>query len=213
MEKLHERYFSVMSLDAVPRGVFMVNHANSECAVRALWRWDNTSYRLGQGMSGTYCSSQFQWEIRVSWIRENDHRLNLVLLSLQAFNELEEQLKSQNICIAIKEKLTKDSGVAAEDSYDAIIRQLLSKQRARGLCVCSWDRLVIDEHENFVTLISLAFTIWRRLKRNAGQTIAFWWRRWVGGLCIFLFLAYRRFDFYQAFLWGSRVKTRKLNQL
>ncbi|KAM7311515.1 metabotropic glutamate receptor 6 [Ixodes scapularis] len=62
--------------------------------------------------------------------------------STQAFNELEEQLKSENICIAIKEKLTKDSGVAAEDSYDNIIRNLLSKQRARGVIVFGSDQEV-----------------------------------------------------------------------
>ncbi|XP_064459778.1 metabotropic glutamate receptor 2-like isoform X2 [Ornithodoros turicata] len=61
---------------------------------------------------------------------------------LKAFNELEDQLKRENICIAIKEKLTKDSGVAAEGSYDAIIIKLLSKQRARGVIVFGSDQEV-----------------------------------------------------------------------
>ncbi|XP_077509447.1 mangetout isoform X2 [Amblyomma americanum] len=61
---------------------------------------------------------------------------------LKAFNELEEQLRSQNICIAVKEKLTKDSGVAAEGTYDTIIQNLRSKQRARGVIVFGSDQEV-----------------------------------------------------------------------
>lgn len=51
---------------------------------------------------------------------------------LQAFEELEELLGKHNICIAIKEKLVKDSGVAEEIAYDTIVRKLLTKPRARG---------------------------------------------------------------------------------
>lgn len=36
------------------------------------------------------------------------------------------------ICIAVKEKLVKDSGVADESSYDDIVQKLLTKPRARG---------------------------------------------------------------------------------
>ena len=52
--------------------------------------------------------------------------------SLQAFEELEELLGKNNICIAIKEKLVKDSGVAEETAYDNIVLKLLTKPRARG---------------------------------------------------------------------------------
>jgi len=51
---------------------------------------------------------------------------------LQAFEELEELLGKHNICIAIKEKLVKDSGVAEEIAYDNIVLKLLTKPRARG---------------------------------------------------------------------------------
>lgn len=51
---------------------------------------------------------------------------------LQAFEELEELLGKYNICIAIKEKLVKDSGVAEEKAYDEIVLKLLTKPRARG---------------------------------------------------------------------------------
>lgn len=56
----------------------------------------------------------------------------LYLSTLQAFEELEELLGRYNICIAVKEKLVKDSGVAEEVAYDDIVSKLLTKPRARG---------------------------------------------------------------------------------
>lgn len=52
--------------------------------------------------------------------------------TLQAFEELEDLLAKNNICIAVKEKLVKDSGVAEEIAYDNIVLKLLTKPRARG---------------------------------------------------------------------------------
>jgi ABC-type branched-subunit amino acid transport system substrate-binding protein len=51
---------------------------------------------------------------------------------VKAFEELEELLAEHNICIAVKEKLVKDSGVAQERAYDTIVQRLLTKSRARG---------------------------------------------------------------------------------
>lgn len=51
---------------------------------------------------------------------------------LQAFEELEDLLAKHGICIAVKEKLVKDSGVAKEIAYDNIVLKLLTKPRARG---------------------------------------------------------------------------------
>lgn len=51
---------------------------------------------------------------------------------VKAFEELEELLAENNICIAVKEKLVKDSGVAPEKGYDSIVQKLLTKSRARG---------------------------------------------------------------------------------
>lgn len=51
---------------------------------------------------------------------------------VKAFEELEELLAFHNICIAVKEKLVKDSGVAQERAYDTIVQKLLTKSRARG---------------------------------------------------------------------------------
>ncbi|XP_076306569.1 metabotropic glutamate receptor 2-like [Tachypleus tridentatus] len=61
---------------------------------------------------------------------------------IKAFNVLEERLAQNNICIAVKEKLTKDSGVASERVYDKIVRKLLSKQRARGVIIFGSDQEV-----------------------------------------------------------------------
>ncbi|CAK1554553.1 unnamed protein product [Leptosia nina] len=51
---------------------------------------------------------------------------------IKAFEELEALLARNGICIAVKEKLVKDSGVADESSYDDIVQKLLTKPRARG---------------------------------------------------------------------------------
>ncbi|XP_068233320.1 metabotropic glutamate receptor 2-like [Palaemon carinicauda] len=50
---------------------------------------------------------------------------------IKAFEELEGLLASNDICIAVKEKLVKDSGVAEEVAYDLIVKRLLQKQMAR----------------------------------------------------------------------------------
>ncbi|XP_037817391.1 putative uncharacterized protein DDB_G0282499, partial [Lucilia sericata] len=50
---------------------------------------------------------------------------------IKAFEELEELLARHSICIAVKEKLVKDSGVADEIAYDNIVQKLLTKPRAR----------------------------------------------------------------------------------
>uniref|UniRef100_A0A1B0D119 Receptor ligand binding region domain-containing protein n=1 Tax=Phlebotomus papatasi TaxID=29031 RepID=A0A1B0D119_PHLPP len=51
---------------------------------------------------------------------------------LKAFEELEDLLAKHSICIAVKEKLSKDSGVAAAATYDMIVQKLQTKPRARG---------------------------------------------------------------------------------
>ena len=51
---------------------------------------------------------------------------------VKAFEELEALLAEHNVCIAVKEKLVKDSGVAQERAYDNIVQRLMTKSRARG---------------------------------------------------------------------------------
>jgi hypothetical protein len=45
---------------------------------------------------------------------------------------LEQLLAEHNICFAVKEKLTKDSGIAQQKVYDNIVYNLLSHPKARG---------------------------------------------------------------------------------
>lgn len=59
------------------------------------------------------------------------------MMSLQAFEELQVQLPRHGICIAVKEKLKKDSGVASDEAYNKIVGRLLSKSRARGQTIYS----------------------------------------------------------------------------
>ena len=50
----------------------------------------------------------------------------------QAFEELERLLGQESICVAVKEKLTKDSGVAGAGAYDHIVEKLRAKPNATG---------------------------------------------------------------------------------
>ncbi|XP_047503718.1 metabotropic glutamate receptor 2-like [Pieris napi] len=61
---------------------------------------------------------------------------------IKAFEELEALLARNGICIAVKEKLVKDSGVADESSYDDIVQKLLTKPRARGAIIFGSDQEV-----------------------------------------------------------------------
>ncbi|XP_068145386.1 metabotropic glutamate receptor 2 isoform X1 [Drosophila tropicalis] len=61
---------------------------------------------------------------------------------IKAYEELEELLARHNICIAIKEKLVKDSGVAEDIAYDNIVQKLLTKPRARGAIIFGSDQEV-----------------------------------------------------------------------
>ncbi|XP_022917618.2 metabotropic glutamate receptor 2-like isoform X1 [Onthophagus taurus] len=61
---------------------------------------------------------------------------------IKAFEELEDLLAEHNICIAVKEKLVKDSGVADESAYDSIVQKLLTKPRARGAIIFGSDQEV-----------------------------------------------------------------------
>ncbi|XP_050730042.1 metabotropic glutamate receptor 4-like [Eriocheir sinensis] len=61
---------------------------------------------------------------------------------IKAFEELEGLLSQNNICIAVKEKLVKDSGVAEEGAYDHIVQRLLQKHRAKGVIIFGSDQEV-----------------------------------------------------------------------
>ncbi|RWS29510.1 metabotropic glutamate receptor 8-like protein [Leptotrombidium deliense] len=61
---------------------------------------------------------------------------------VKAFEVLEDLLAKNGICLAVKEKLTKDSGVANENVYDHIVNKLLSKPNARGVIIFGSDQEV-----------------------------------------------------------------------
>ncbi|XP_054288605.1 metabotropic glutamate receptor 2-like [Macrosteles quadrilineatus] len=61
---------------------------------------------------------------------------------IKAFEELELLLSKSNICIAVKEKLTKDSGVAEETAYDNVVQRLQTKPRAKGAIIFASDQEV-----------------------------------------------------------------------
>nr|AYV89288.1 metabotropic glutamate receptor 8-like isoform X1 [Tetranychus evansi] len=66
----------------------------------------------------------------------------------KAFEVLDDLLTARGICIAVREKLPKDSGVAHEKTYDSILQKLLAKPRARGVVVFGSDQEVKDLMES-----------------------------------------------------------------
>ena len=56
----------------------------------------------------------------------------MLLCVFQAFEELEKLLKDRNICVAVKRKLTKVSGVAGTSDFDHIVEKLMEKPKAKG---------------------------------------------------------------------------------
>uniref|UniRef100_A0A1W7R6Q5 Putative metabotropic glutamate receptor n=1 Tax=Aedes albopictus TaxID=7160 RepID=A0A1W7R6Q5_AEDAL len=63
---------------------------------------------------------------------------------IKAFEELDDLLSKHGICIAIKEKLVKDSGVAEKIAYDNIVIKLLTKPRAKGVIIFGSDQEVAE---------------------------------------------------------------------
>ncbi|CAA9995849.1 unnamed protein product [Nesidiocoris tenuis] len=72
---------------------------------------------------------QLRWSYVSIIYEESNYGIKLII---KAFEELEALLAKNDICIAVKEKLVKDSGVAEEIAYDSIVQKLLTKSRARG---------------------------------------------------------------------------------
>ncbi|XP_071445912.1 metabotropic glutamate receptor 2-like [Hetaerina americana] len=79
---------------------------------------------------------------------------------IKAFEELEDLLTHHGICIAVKEKLVKDSGVAEEAAYDSIVLKLLTKPRAKGAIIFGSDQEVAGV---------------MRAVRRCNATGSFWW--------------------------------------
>ncbi|XP_050072706.1 chromatin-remodeling ATPase INO80-like [Anopheles maculipalpis] len=63
---------------------------------------------------------------------------------IKAFEELDDLLSKHSICIAVKEKLVKDSGVADTIAYDNIVLKLLTKPRAKGVIIFGSDQEVAE---------------------------------------------------------------------
>ncbi|GBM78137.1 Metabotropic glutamate receptor [Araneus ventricosus] len=61
---------------------------------------------------------------------------------MKAFTVLEELLSKNDVCIAVKERLTKDSGVAGDSYYDSIVQKLMAKPKARGVIIFGSDQEV-----------------------------------------------------------------------
>ena len=76
---------------------------------------------------------------------------------MQAFEELERLLGEEDICLAVKAKLTKDSGVAGASAYEHIVDKLQAKPNATGKQAGVFSSITpsLDfSHPNGVTLKS-----------------------------------------------------------
>ena len=51
---------------------------------------------------------------------------------LQAFEKLDEKLSEKGVCVAVKAKLSKDSGVGKGIDFDHIVEKLQDKPKAKG---------------------------------------------------------------------------------
>ncbi len=60
--------------------------------------------------------------------------------TFQGFAEVDELLKKEGICLAMTDKLIKDSGVATAAAYDNIVHNL-KKTNARGVIVFGSDQV------------------------------------------------------------------------
>ena len=58
--------------------------------------------------------------------------VKITILLSQAFEELEKLLGDRGFCVAVKQKLTKDSGVAGARAYEHIVEKLREKPKAKG---------------------------------------------------------------------------------
>ena len=65
--------------------------------------------------------------------------MQFLMCTFQAFEELERLFAKSGICVAVKEKLTKDSGVAGAFDYNHIVDKLLAKPKARGDLIQFFD--------------------------------------------------------------------------
>ncbi|XP_040572263.1 metabotropic glutamate receptor [Lepeophtheirus salmonis] len=63
---------------------------------------------------------------------------------IKAFEELNHLLPAQGVCLAVKLKLTKDSGVADSKFYDDIVKELQMKSKAKGVIVFGSDQEVAE---------------------------------------------------------------------
>ena len=50
----------------------------------------------------------------------------------QAFEKLDEKLAEKGVCVAVKAKLSKDSGVGKGIDFDHIVEKLQAKSKAKG---------------------------------------------------------------------------------
>ena len=83
-------------------------------------------------------------------------KLPPICISFQAFEELERLLSNRSICVAVKEKLTKDSGVAGAGDYDHIVEKLMAKPKARGIIHLLFALLyTLNQRNIFCSLIEI----------------------------------------------------------
>jgi metabotropic X receptor len=105
------------------------NQVKAMVEIVKLFNWTYVSVIYEESNYGDKVSSETH--DTMLWRRIN-FNYNLIYDAFQAFAVMEVEFSKNKICIAIKEKLTKDSGVAGSGYYEQIVRRLLTKPNARG---------------------------------------------------------------------------------
>ena len=77
----------------------------------------------------------------IGW-REKSNVDSVIDHTRQAFEELEKLLSKYNICIAVRERLVKDSGVAGDAAYNGLVLKINSKPKAKGVIIFGSDQEV-----------------------------------------------------------------------
>ena len=68
----------------------------------------------------------------------------------QAFEKLDEKLSEKGVCVAVKAKLSKDSGVGKGIDFDHIVEKLQDKPKAKGKNIVSFRDIFIEKTHSLI---------------------------------------------------------------
>ena len=73
-----------------------------------------------------------------------------IIILEQAFEKLDEKLSEKGVCVAVKAKLSKDSGVGKGIDFDHIVEKLQDKPKAKGKNIVSFRAVFIEKTHSLI---------------------------------------------------------------